>query len=102
MEVMMDVQKDTLLRKTGSFFGSLNPFGDKADHTRNVLEFVNNIETENADGVGVWGGSCTCPDGQVYQVGDNNNDCNSLACIGGEPSTCHKVQGTWSKRKVEC
>jgi len=34
-------------------------------------------------GVGDWGGVCTCPGGQTYEVGDNNDDCASLACIGG-------------------
>ena len=27
----------------------------------------------NTPGVGGWGGTCTCPDGQIYQVGDLNN-----------------------------
>merc|ERR1711976_686817 len=34
--------------------------------------------------VGGWGGRCRCPSGQVYEVGDNNDGCASLACIGGE------------------
>jgi hypothetical protein len=35
------------------------------------------------DGVGSSGGLCTCPNGQVYNVGDNGNSCESLACEGG-------------------
>jgi hypothetical protein len=27
----------------------------------------------------VWGGSCTCPNGQVYQVSDEGNMCGSMA-----------------------
>jgi hypothetical protein len=46
---------------------------------------------ERVGGVGAWGGTCTCPDGQVYQVGDYNNYCGSLACIGGTPSSCEQV-----------
>jgi hypothetical protein len=46
---------------------------------------------ERVGGVGAWGGTCTCPDGQVYQVGDYNNYCGSLACIGGTPSQCEQV-----------
>ena len=28
----------------------------------------------HADGVGGHGGTCTCPDGKVYSVGDNNDN----------------------------
>ena len=44
----------------------------------------------------------TCPDGQVYQVGDNNDDCSSLACAGGTSGTCNKANGAWSNRMVTC
>ena len=46
------------------------------------------------ENIGSWGGTCTCPDGQVYEVGDTGN-CASLACEGGWPSSCereHKVE----------
>ena len=52
--------------------------------------------------VGQWGGSCTCPDGAVYQVGDRNNDCQSLACVGGAAGQCVKAPGKWSNRSVTC
>jgi len=40
-------------------------------------------------GVGLnWGGICTCPDGQFYEVGDNGDSCGSLACEGGSSGTC--------------
>ena len=46
------------------------------------------VQTENVyskrDGVGGWGGECTCPDGSTYEVGDNKDSCGSLACIGGK------------------
>lgn len=35
-----------------------------------------------------WGGRCTCPDGLVYEVSDNADDCASLACDGGVPVSC--------------
>ena len=41
-------------------------------------------------GVGGWGGTCTCPDGQVYQVGDTGG-CNSIACYGGISGTCSRT-----------
>ena len=40
-------------------------------------------------GVGGWGGTCTCPDGQVYQVGDTGG-CNGIACYGGVAGTCSR------------
>merc|ERR1711953_84404 len=63
---------------------------------------MDNIVEENAPGVGGWGGSCTCPDGSVYQVGDNIDHCDSLACIGGVSGTCNRRHGVWSRRKVTC
>jgi len=63
---------------------------------------LDNIVEENAPGVGGWGGSCTCPDGSVYQVGDNFDSCGSLACVGGVSGTCNRRHGEWSRRKVTC
>ena len=39
---------------------------------------------ENVQGLGEWGGTCRCPDGNKYQVGDNDDACDSLACINGQ------------------
>jgi len=61
-----------------------------------------NTVIENANGVGGFGGSCTCPDGNVYEVGDNKNHCGSLACVGGTSGTCNRYHGSWSNRKVIC
>ena len=58
--------------------------------------------TENAPGVGGYGGSCACPNGKVYQTGDNNDGCGSLACVGGVSGTCNSKNGPWSHRKVVC
>jgi len=41
--------------------------------------------------VGAWGGQCTCPDGKTYNVGDHNNACGSLACVGGVAGRCSPV-----------
>jgi len=50
---------------------------------------------EKASRVGAWGGTCTCPDGQSYNVGDKFDGCangpSSLACYGGTPGDCNKV-----------
>jgi uncharacterized protein (DUF2237 family) len=63
--------------------------------------YAKNSYVKNAN-KGGWGGSCTCPDGSVYQVGDNLNSCGSLACFGGKSGTCHRKNGPWSKAKVTC
>ena len=51
---------------------------------------------DNSNKVGLWGGECTCPDGQMYLVGDNLDLCGSLACAGGDetghPKKCVQVQ----------
>ena len=61
-----------------------------------------NIVERNVPGVTEYGGTCTCPDGSVYQAGDNNDDCASLACIDGIVGTCNRVAGAWSGQRVTC
>ena len=72
----------------------------------NKAEYLADGGKPGADGneynVGGYGGSCTCPDGAVYQVGDRNNDCKSLACVGGAEGQCIKAPGKWSNRSVTC
>jgi len=68
----------------------------------NVEKRTPNVVEERAPRVGGWGGSCTCPDGSVYQVGDNYDYCGSLACHGGISGTCNRKHGEWSYRKVTC
>ena len=44
---------------------------------------------ESSAGIGARsGGTCTCPSGEVYFVGDNKDGCSSLACVGGVPGKC--------------
>ena len=62
---------------------------------------VNRV-TSDADGVGLYGGSCTCPDGQTYAAGDNHDDCASLACDGGVAGACSRRSGEWSHVHVDC
>jgi len=61
-----------------------------------------NVVTEGDETVGVWGGTCTCPDGEVYLVGDQNDLCASLACEGGEPGLCNHYVSLWQHRRVTC
>ena len=39
-----------------------------------------NIYVDNKDAGKVGGGSCKCPDGQVYEVGNIGNTCDLLGC----------------------
>ena len=67
-----------------------------------------NTVTSGVPGVGGWGGTCTCPDGNVYQVGDTgactarcddpvtcdtSAQSTSLACYGGIQGTCNTYSG---------
>lgn len=57
----------------------------------------------NTPGVGVWGGTCTCPDGHSYQVGDHSDYCGTLACIGGVSGHCNEWDSAaWAGRRVIC
>lgn len=42
--------------------------------------------------IGGWGGTCTCPDGQTYQVGDRHDNCRTMVCIGGTASSCSQSE----------
>lgn len=48
--------------------------------------------------VGGWGGICICPNGRYYEVGDNHDDCGSLACVGGIASAC--IEGGISEARA--
>ena len=69
-----------------------------------------NVLKPNAKGVGTWGGSCTCPDGSEYEVGDlvTTSSCSGdqhlglLACYGGKPGKINRFDGPWSGNKVDC
>jgi len=56
----------------------------------------------NVPGVGGWGGTCTCPDGIVYQVGDNGDYCQTLACIGGVSGPCGSNNPGGAHVRVTC
>lgn len=57
---------------------------------------------ENWIGAGTFGGTCTCPDGEVYLVGDEKNACGSLSCVNGEPGLCNHYESSWKHRRVVC
>jgi len=52
---------------------------------------------------GGWGGLCTCPNGETYDVGDNFDSCGSLACVGGTAGECVREDSNSRKgMKVRC
>ena len=70
-------------------------FGSLVAHAHASLkkgDLYNRKET-GVKGVGSWGGTCTCPNGEVFNVGDNSNGCRSLACVGGVSGKCGKTTG---------
>ena len=74
----------------------------RSPYALGLVGSAQNLVRSNSAGVGEWGGSCLCPNGQIYEVGDWKDRCGSLACIGGLSGTCHRRKGAWSGRSVEC
>ena len=63
-----------------------------------------NLYDENDPSAGGWGGQCACPDGQVYEVGDNHDSIQSLKCVGGvwNVKDLNTFEGVWSRKSVVC
>ena len=81
------------------------PTGCTSGTTTNITTTAVAVNVyEKRPGVGGWGGQCTCPDGQVYDVGDNNDNCASLACVGGVSSACSSggIQASAQGMAVTC
>lgn len=74
---------------------ALPPAAAPGRQTKNVIQ-------TNVPGVGEWGGTCSCPDGAIYNVGDNNDGCGSLACVGGVPGPCTPNNPGGAFRRVTC
>lgn len=81
---------------------SKNTRNNTRDNIRDKVSGRQSTTVQTTEEAGTFGGSCTCPDGQVYQVGDNHDNCGSLACVGGVSGPCNKYDGEWSKKKVVC
>ena len=60
-----------------------------------------NVDIAKA-GSGWYGCTCTCPNGQTYQVGDNSDLCDSLRCAGGKSGKCTHGDGAWDGRGAIC
>ena len=60
---------------------------------------------EHQAGVGEYGGTCTCPDGEVLLAGaivatGNQRGCGPLACEGGVAGLCNHYKSHWAHQKV--
>ena len=71
------------------------------------LAVAQNRYVTDSPEAGLWGGPCSCPDGQIYWVGDRFDSCGSLACVGGEPGECRAgwdeiPPWRYTGRLVEC
>ena len=56
---------------------------------QNWVMYADETNWKMGDPIGVWGGYCTCPNGQVYTAGDEGNLCHSVACYGGTQGSCY-------------
>lgn len=68
-----------------------------------ILDLTTNQVEVDPINVGSMGGLCTCPNGESYMVGDNRDNCRTLACVNGTSGPCQK----WKERyrrgiKVVC
>lgn len=57
---------------------------------------------ENDPSVGSYSGECYCPNGQIYLVGDNRDNCESLACKNGISGDCQKSDVKTPNNRVIC
>jgi hypothetical protein len=72
--------------------GNDSPERDPVDYSWEYSDScTSSNEYSSADNVGTWGGTCTCPGGQVYQAGDSSGACGSLACVGGVSGSCDSI-----------
>ena len=61
---------------------------DKLDVAKIIgAEFISKLKTRDFR-PNDRGGTCTCPDGREFLVGDSSDDCQSLACHGGSAGAC--------------
>ena len=61
-----------------------------------------NLVEKNVVSAGGWSGTCTCPDGESYKVGDKNSGCSILACENGISSGCSSSDLSGKYTKVIC
>ena len=71
------------------------------DHPEDEMPW-NVVDWTMGTPIGVWGGTCTCPDGRVYLVGDEGNMCASVGCDGGIQGDCPGGETEGAFRKVVC
>jgi len=74
--------------------------GEKPSDKEDYMDGVNKVMYNVAGG---WGGSCICPDGKMYWVGDEMNGGETLYCKGGLSGEVHHFEHElWKGNGVEC
>jgi len=102
-----DLDQDELFAKDTSFDISEDSEEDytqpKADISDAKYNSANLGPYDNTIGVGAYGGTCMCWNGETYLVGDNSDNCNSLACVNGIFKSCvRQAEKAWAGKKVIC
>ena len=98
----LSLSNNNALRTIPLWFARLSELNTLYIDCTDIWE-TNNLETVTDGTVGSWGGTCTCPDGKMYGVGDNTDYCATLACVGGTSGACNRHSSSaWSNKKVTC
>jgi hypothetical protein len=67
------------------------------------LNHGDNAAIIDSELAGSFGGKCVCFDGTEVSVGDENNNCASLSCVGGTAVDCNRHSNIeWSHKTVKC
>jgi len=81
--------------------------GDDSVIGKNEVIYEKEPENYQYHEFGVYGGECTCPDGNKYfsSVAEGSG-CDSIDaaknCVNGNFTNCHEKRGFWSRQKVIC
>jgi hypothetical protein len=76
---------------------------ESLDSYKKFANVVNTFYETHPDSSSTAGGVCSCPNGQVYNVGSYKNDqCYKLNCENGLNLTCKRQPDGWTTAKVIC
>ena len=68
------------------------------------ITYEESTNTYDEPSGGGWGGSCTCPDGTVYEVGDKEDSFRAQPELHRRypGHVCNRERGAWSGMQVTC
>jgi hypothetical protein len=76
---------------------------ESLDSYKKFANVVNTFYETHPDSSSTAGGVCSCPNGQVYNVGSYKNDqCYKLNCENGLNLSCKRQPDGWTTAKVIC